>query len=209
MQAHDTREKIFMSEETKTTPAVPAESPRVIEAPLTSFVRGGTITSAYERDLQAKKADAERRRKEEDARHRIAAKDPVGAKMGVTKLGGAGSHAAIVLEIRNSDDRAEEFIVCELTLDRENDPPRGLMLIMCCPRCSLRVTMAEAQMTIRSWHRKFELDTRRAGELWVNPKDPREFVHLAGTIQLTEATTCPGLGCGWRFKIDNSVVKTL
>lgn len=176
---------------------------------MTSFVRGGTITSAYERDLQAKKANAEQRRQEEAARQAIVAQDPNNARMSTTRLGGSSSHAAIVLEIHNSDGHAEEFIVCELNVDRDDPSGLGLTLIACCPFCSRRVGMGEAQMTIRSRHRRFELDTRRQGELWVNPKDPREFVHLAGTIQLTEAVTCPGLGCGWRFKIDNSVVKTL
>ncbi len=180
---------------------------REIELPMTSFVRGGTMSSAYERDLQAKKADAERRRAEEAARQKIVAADPQGARMSTTKLGGAGSFAAIVLEIRNSDGHPEEFLVCDLTVDR--DDPSGLMLIVCCPRCAVRVGSQEAQMTIRSRHRKFELDTRRQGELWVNPKDPREFYTLAGTVHLTEAVTCPGLGCNWRFVIDNSIVRTL
>lgn len=166
------------------------------------------MTSAYEKQLQEQRADAERRRAAEDARRQATVDDP-NARISTTKLGGAGSHAAIVLEIRNSDDRAEEFIVCELTVDRDDPLGLGLVLIACCPHCARRFGMAQAQMTIRSRHRKFELDERRKGELWVNPKDPTEFAHLAGTIHLTEAVTCPGLGCGWRFKIDNSVVKTL
>jgi hypothetical protein len=173
---------------------------------MTSFVRGGSVTAAYERDQAIKRASAEKRRSEEAARQKIAASDPT-ANLSTTKLGGTGSHASIVLEIRNSDGKAEEFIMCELTVDR--DSPDGLMLIVCCPFCALRHGSDEAQMTIRSKHRKFELDTRRQGELWVNPNRPTEFVHLAGTIHLTEPVTCPGLGCGRRFVIDNSALRWL
>lgn len=175
---------------------------------MTSFVKGGMVTSAYERQLQEKKADAERRRAAEDQRRQTTLIDP-NARLSTTKLGGSGSHAAIVLEFWNSDNRPDMFIVCELTVDPADPLARDLILIVCCPACTKRFGMAEAQMTIRSNHRRFELDERRKGELWVNPKDPTEFVHLAGTIHLTEMATCPGLGCGWRFKIDNSVVKTL
>lgn len=193
-----------MSDDPKPTPA--ASPQRSIEAPLTSFVRGGSVTGAYEQAQKQKRADAEARRAQEAERQKTALLDPT-ANISTTKLGGASSHAAIVLEVRNSEGKAEEFIICELTVDR--DHADGLMLIVCCPFCAVRHGSDEAQMTIRSRHRKFELDTRRQGELWVNPNKLSEFVHLAGTIHLTDVVTCPGLGCGKRFVIDNSVLKWL
>lgn len=197
-----------MSEEPKpaSPSATPAPSAREVSAPLTSFVRGGTISSAAEYQLQAKRADAMKRRDAEDARHAAARANPSEARIVTADLGSKKNYAAIVLEIRNSDNVAEEFITCELNAGR--DDPTELVLVMCCPRCALRVGMSEAQFHFSNKHRKFELDQRRAGELWVNPKDPREFVTIAGVIQLTEAVSCP-LGCGWRFKIDNSVVKSI
>ncbi len=109
-----------------------------------------------------------------------------------------------MLEIRNSDGKAEEFVKCELKVGGGDGE---LILVMCCPTCARRHGMDEAQFHFSNKHRKFELDTRRQGELWVNPLEPREFVTLAGTIHLTEAVSCPT--CGWRFKIDNSVLRTL
>lgn len=164
------------------------------------------MTGAYEIQQKQKRAAAEARRAQEAERQKTALTDP-SANLSTTKLGGASSHAAIVLEIRNSDGKAEEFIVCELTVDR--DQPDALMLIVCCPFCAAKHGSDEAQMTIRSRHRKFELDTRRQGELWVNPNKPSEFVHLAGTIHLTEPVTCPQLGCARRFVIDDSVLRWL
>ncbi len=176
---------------------------------MTSFVRGGTVSTAYENDLNAKRADAERRRAAQDQQAATAKRDPTGARLQtVADLGSKKNHAAIVLEIRNSDGKAEEFMTCELNAGRGDDPTE-LILVMCCPSCARRVGSDESQFHFSNKHKKFELDTRRQGELWVNPNNPAEFLRLAGTIQLTEAVTCPGLGCGWRFKIDSSVIKTL
>lgn len=172
--------------------------------PLTSFVRGGTMTGAYERQLQAQKADAEFRRAEEEKRRLTTLADP-NARISTMKLGGTSSHACVVLEHRNSDGKAEEFVTCELQSDPAD--PTGLMLVLCCIPCSYRRGHSDAQMTLRSKHRGFELDERRKGELWVNPNNPEEFVTLAGTIHSTEAFKCPV--CSQGYRIDNSVLRFL
>lgn len=191
----------------KTAPITPSEGPApasrgVIESPLTSWVKGGTNTSLHDAEVKRKRAEAEQRRTQESARQKTAAKDPVAAR--TSNLLGREQHPAVVLEIRNSDGHPEEFIKCELVVGAT---PGELVLVMCCPFCSRRHGMDESQFKFSNKHRKFELDTRRQGELWVNPLDPREFVTLAGTIQLTEAVSCPT--CAWRFKIDNSVLRTI
>lgn len=191
-----------MSDETTTPPKDAAKSSGVIEAPLTSWVKGGTNTSLHDNEVKRKRAEAEKRRAEEAARQKTVAQDPVGARS--SNLLGRDQHPAVVLEIRNSDDKAEEFIKCELMVGATEGE---LILVMCCPFCSRRHGMDESQFKFSNKHRKFELDTRRQGELWVNPLEPREFVTLAGTIHLTEAVSCPT--CGWRFKIDGSVLRTL
>lgn len=195
-----------MTDETKPSPPPTAPAEREVSVPLTSFVRGGSVTSAYERQMQEKRADALRRRAADDQQRKTTLVDP-NARLSTTKLGGAGSHAAIVLEIRNSDGKAEDFIICELTVDRDDPAGLGLILIVCCPPCAVRVGSDEAQMTIRSRHRRFELDERRKGELWVNPNRPEEFVTLAGTIHLTEIVRCPL--CSKAMLIDNSIVRYL
>lgn len=184
--------------------SAPKPSPS-IEAPLASWVKGGTSTSIHEQSLKKKRADAEGRRREEASRQQIAATDTVGARRRETRLGGSRGHAVVVLEFRNSDGKADEWIVCELSVGR--DDPTALTLVMCCPYCARKNGMDEAQFHTTNKHRKFELDTRRAGELWVNPNDPREHVTLAGTIFTQESIPCPT--CTWRFQIDNSVVKTV
>lgn len=196
-----------------TDPSEPSPSPqadlpaamREVSVPMTSFVRGGgTITSAYEQQLQAQQADAEYRRAEEEKRRQATLIDP-NARLSTTKIGGTKSHAAIVLEWRNSDGKAEEFITCELMVDDKDEA--GLQLVLCCLPCSHQRGMAQSQMTLRSKHRGFELDTRRQGEIWVNPNNPEEFVTLAGTIHSTEAFKCPV--CSQAYRIDNSVLRFL
>lgn len=197
-----------MSEESKSPAAASDPAPaRTVEAPMTSFVKGGTLTNTYENNLKQKRHDAEERRRSEAERHRIAAQNPGETRHGVVDLGSRQNHAAIVLEFKNSDGKVEEWITCELNAGRED--PTELILVMCCPWCAKRVGSDEAQFHFSNKHKRFELDTRRQGELWVNPTNPREFVTLAGTIQLTEAVHCPGVGCQWRFKIDNSVIHSL
>ncbi len=198
-----------MSDDTTPKPAPAATAPTStsipsgsVEAPLTSWVKGGTNTTIHDNEVKRKRAEAEQRRAQEAARQKAVAQDPVGARS--SNLLGRDQHPAVVLEIRNSDGHPEEFIKCELIV---GTTPGELILVMCCPHCSRRHGMDESQFKFSNKHRRFELDTRRSGELWVNPLDPREFVALAGTIHLTEAVSCPT--CGWRFKIDNSVLRTL
>lgn len=195
-----------MSENTKASPpaAAPAAAPREVAPPLLSYVKGGTVSLAYENQIKQKRAESEDRRAIERSRHETVKADPRGAKMMTADLGSQQKHAAIVLEIRNSDNRAEEFIRCELTVGQHENE---LILVMCCPRCAVKYGTDEAQMHITTRNKKFELDQRRSGELWVNPRDPREMCTIAGTIHMHEIARCPGAGCTWAFRIDDSVIK--
>lgn len=188
-----------MSDDASDKPAA-----KTVEAPMMSWMRGGTMTSAYERQLAQQKAAAERARAVEDSKTRAAENDPEHAKQYKRVVGGNKSFAGIVLEVRHPRDNVVlDYVECELTLDEVG----ALVLNMACPKCALRGVTDNFKFSQR--HKRFELDTRRQGELWVNPRNPRHIVTLAGTIQLTEAVTCPNLGCGFRFKIDSSVIREI
>ncbi len=187
------------------TPAAPApsvEAPRTIEAPQLAWMRGGTITSAYERMQQQQKLEAEKARRLEDSKRIAAERNPGEAKQKVHSVGGNRRHPGVVLELRNRDNKVLDYVECEIHVL----PDESLMLQMACPWCYARAGITE-NFHIRQKNRHFELDTRRQGELWVNPNDPTHVVHLAGTIHLTEPTKCPNLGCEKRFVIDNSVIR--
>lgn len=182
-------------------PATPT-APRVIEAPQLSWMRGGTMTAAYEKQLRVQKEQAKKDRELEDTKRIAAERNPTEAKQKVHSVGGNRRHPGVVLELRNRDNKVLDYIECELHVL----PDETLMLQMACPWCYARAGITD-NFHIRQKHRHFELDTRKQGELWVNPDNPSHVVHLAGTIQLTEPVTCPNLGCGKRFVIENSVIR--
>lgn len=194
------------SDETPKSPAAPAEPvstpPRTIENPMMSWMRGGTMTSAYELQLAKQKAEAEKSRALEDERRRLAESGTGEAKQYKKVIGGNKDFAGIVLEVRHAKDNVVlDYIECELIVADDGT----LSLNMACFRCALRGITDNFKFS--QTHKRFDLDQRRAGELWVNPKNPQHIVTLAGTIHLHEVVTCPNLGCGMRFVIDNSVVR--
>ncbi len=182
-------------------PVAPEPAPRVIENPMASWMRGGTMTSAYEMQLKQQEHEAKKARALEDSRRKAAEMSPDNAKQHRHVVGGNKAFPGIVLEVREPrDNKVLDYIECELTVQDDG----SLALIIACWCCYAKTGRNE-QLTIRQNHRHFELDIRRRGELWVNPKNHQHIVTLAGTIHLTEVTTCPV--CGVRFIIDNSVVR--
>jgi hypothetical protein len=179
--------------------APPAE--RAVENPMGAWMRGGTMTSAYERQLAEQKAAAEKARAIEDSKRIAAERNPDQAKQHKHVLGGNMKYPGIVLEVREPrDNKVLDYIECELNVTDDGT----LTLNMACFKCALTHGRNE-QFQFNQKHKRFELDTRRQGELWVNPQNPRHIVTLAGTIHLTEIVTCPV--CWVRIVIDNSVVR--
>jgi hypothetical protein len=182
-------------------PAPPPSSAASPVAPL-MWMRGGTTTTAYDTEQAKLKAQAEASRKIEDGKRLAAETNPGEARQHKRVIGGNKKFPGIVLEVRHPKDNVVlDYIECELTAEEDGT----LTLIMACHKCSLRGIYDNFKFNQK--HRKFELDTRKQGTLWVNPKNPRHVVTLAGTIQLTEPVICPNLGCGMRFVIDNSVLR--
>ncbi len=184
-------------------PAAAPVVPRTIESPMMTMVRGGTLTAAYEAQLAQQKVEAAEARDLEDKRRRYAERRPDEAKQHRHVLGGNKAFPGIVLEVRETrDHKVLDYIECELNLSADGE----LILTMACAWCYHRAGITE-NFNIRSRHRHFELDTRCQGELWVDPQNPRHVITLAGKIQMDKPFTCPNLGCGKQFVIDNSVVR--
>ncbi len=182
-------------------PATPAAEKR-IENPMATWMRGGgTRTSAYEAELAKQKQASAQARAIEDARRKKAEDGSDEAKQYRHVMGGNKAFPGIVLEFKHPKDNVVlDYISCELSAAEDG----SLILVMACIWCYHRTGDA-SNITIRQSHRRFELDTRRQGEIWVNPKNPQDIVTLAGTIHLTERVTCPG--CAKQFRIDDSVVR--
>ena len=183
-----------------------------IEAPIAMWVKGGTTTLRWDLDQKKKVADADERRAVQAAKARTVAANPGEARMHSMKLGGRQTSAMVVLGLKHpKDNLIMDWLTCELSAQPSDTPgqPPELILQMICIRCVQRgVQSGEAQMMIRQSNRKFYLDEKRKGELWVNPVDRNEILTLAGTVTTDDWIKCPGLGCNWEFKIADSVVYT-
>ena len=170
-------------------------------SPLAWMRGGGTRTQAYENQLAQQKIAAEQARKLEDERRRKAEDGSEEAKQYRNVIGGNKEFPGIVLLYKHpKDNTVLDYITCELSAAEDG----SLILILACILC-FHKTGEASNITLRQNHRHFELDTKRHGELWVNPNNPSDIVTLAGTISMTEKATCPG--CARRFVIDDSVLR--
>lgn len=199
-----------------------------VELPMASWVKGGTLSSAYDKQIQREDAEAEERRRQQDAQmqsassgllpkhlqdEQLAPGDVKGvSRMSSMRLGGRNAAASIVLGLKHpKDNEILDWMVCELNSEPKDDGSGvELMLVMCCPRCvkTLNRHPQRAQFHIRQSNRAFWIDTAKAGEMWVNPEDPNEIHTLAGTVTTQDWIKCPNVGCNWEFKIDDSIVYT-
>jgi hypothetical protein len=193
-----------------------------LEVPRNVWVRGGTTSGAHDRQVQKQVYDDEQRRKQQEATMRaqqtgvlpehlrdreLQGDAPGTARMSSMRLGGTHGHASIVLGLKHpKDGEILDWIICELIVQ-----PNELILNMACPRCAASGEadrVRDQNIKVHQTNRMFWLDTKRQGEIWVNPKDANEHYILAGTVTSKDWMTCPNRGCGWRFRIDDSVVYT-
>jgi hypothetical protein len=164
-----------------------------------------THSTAHDLVKAKEKIDADKRRADLDrmrAKVTSLKQAPVlgeTAKLHTHSLGGLHSHAVVVVKFLHRDKSVHTWAICELSVDTD-----GLTLILPCPACLFRHhrALAESHLTMRSWHRRFSLDSHGQGEIWVNPKNPAEVVTLAGAIETHEVQTCPT--CSFKFEIEKS-----
>jgi len=163
------------------------------------IVHNATTSSLHDEMKARERADAEKRRAHLDKQRAVVKQNPREARLYSHNLGGVHTHASVVIKVPWKDGSTKTYITCELSVDHE-----GLTLITVCPSCVYRHhrPVAESQLTMRSWHRRFSLDSFGEGELWVNPQNPAEVIQLAGTIETHEVQTCPD--CHYRFQIEKS-----
>ena len=176
-----------------------------------AFVKGGTTSTEYDRQVAVQRADTERRRNYQDAQMRVAKANPQDVRMRTRLLGGQSQYPTIVLAVKHpKDNEILDWMTCEI-IDQEGE----LVLIVVCLRCvfTLGRPMGEAQIQIKQSNRKFYYEPQppkwaKGARVWVNPKDPNEVITLAGTVTMPEWGHCGNLGCGWTFTIDDSVIYT-
>lgn len=196
---------------------------------MASWVKGGTTSARYDEQLARERADADKRRAQEDQRKQLARDNPLDDMQKVMRTGnvvsqrelnfGGPNHAQAVLGVKHpKDNQILNWQVCELVLEMGSE---DVALCLVCMRCiyTLGRSMQQAQTKILNSHRAFSLDQRTrqerkpnqhlgfcAGDAWINPEDPNEVVTIAAMVTTHGWQTCAALGCGWRFLIDDSVI---
>jgi hypothetical protein len=196
-----------MSDETTLSfKGIPIKAPEV-------FVKGGTTSSRYD-NLQAEKAaNAEARRKHEDALAQLvddAPNDGAIARTGSQRMVTAES-PKLVLRYLNRDGSIRQECISEITFFPVPNSLIGeidQMFTLVCPRCLERgIVSGESQLMIQSRHRKWHLDERHRMLVPVETPDGPIIVHQAGTVTCDDIIRCSNFNCTWAVRIDNSNVR--
>jgi hypothetical protein len=183
----------------------------------TVLVKGGTTTSAYDRDMAKRRADAERRRAIQDGQAAVARRGPTRDQGGFS-LGRFGSARMItedsprlVLFYMNKDKTVRQECKSEVTFYEHPTNPGEMdtMFAMVCPRCLERgVAQGESQMLVKSAHRKFWIDERTKGAV-VALRDPwgnLDPVIICGTVTVQDVVRCNNYNCDYAVRISDSKV---
>jgi hypothetical protein len=188
-----------------------------------AIVKGGTTSSRYDRELQRREADAERRRKHEDRVRQIVATQEGGvARLGVTSF--MRDMPRVVFFYMNRDGTVRQECVSEINFTE--GPTQGsvdMFFTLICPRCLERgVPAGDAQLKVHNSHRKFFLrEERHTVKLGIHnsvvlgrgeivdlrtPDGDPWTVVVCGSISVQDILRCSNYNCNWAVRIDESRV---
>jgi hypothetical protein len=177
----------------------------------TIIMKGGTTSSRYDNEMAKKQADADKRRQHQDTQMAIAQKQS-GADGSVARL---GSHRMIgndsprlVLQYLNRDRSIRQECISEITHVNGAKPGElDMMFSLVCPKCIERgLPQGECQLFVKNSHRKFHLDTRKAGPRRVESAFGVQLVLVCGTVTVDDIIRCSNFNCTWSVRIDDSKV---
>lgn len=180
----------------------PTEEQKIMGMPLGMFMRGGTTSWAHDQELAKHKADVAERRAKQDKDMEIASTplEQGGGAMFTNYLTENANmdKAYVHLQYLSKNLRNVDFeCLGDVTMMEDNE----LALILICPVCAQKVGLDLAHLTIRQSHKKWELDTRKAGELIIFDGQP---YRSAGRIRECQRFRCSQ--CDWAGKIDDNKV---
>jgi hypothetical protein len=186
-----------------------------VKAPVV-FMKGGSTSAAYDKQIAQKKADAEARRSLQDQQMDVANRPAqLGGPAEVARL---GSHKMItsesprlVLRYLNRDKSLRQECISEVTSIAGQRPGEiDTMFSLVCPKCLERgLPQGESQLFVRNSHRKFHLDTRKAGPRIVETPFGRDVVLVCGTVTVDDPVRCSNFNCTWAVRIDGSDVREI
>jgi len=167
-------------------------------------VKGGTTPSSWDAHLASMVADHKSRLAEQD-------KDIQASQMGVEQGGGIrktmdlgqpGTNPVVIFEYSNGPGH-HGFIQADITVTQTEAEPI-LSLVIVCPECVKRgVPQAQAQMLIRSNHRKWYLDEKCKGQVFKEPGTGSVYV-VAGKVHGPDLYKCSQFNCTYAFRISEN-----
>lgn len=175
------------------------------------IVKGGTTSSRYDQQIKLKEADAERRRQIQDQREQRA-QNLVGEDGSIATLGSHrlinGASPRLVLQYLNRDRTVRQECISEITQIEGKDPGTlDTMFSLVCPKCLERgLPQGESQLFVKDSHRKFFLDTKKAGVQVVEYGYMKQIVHICGTVTVNDVIRCSNYNCTWAVQIADSKV---
>lgn len=203
MSESDSSEKKSESPTIVITPQQGGGYSRSLEAPIDAWVRGGTSTSAWDRQIAETEAEAEKRRNQQDADRAICSV-PVeqgGGKMFNHHFGHPTDDPKVLVEFVNSKKEVEFKMLCDVGVEHDGS---GMWFVFVCPDCVSRgVPSGQAQLRVSDKHRKWFLDQRTLGTPieWDDGDGNRQFFVSAGQIVDTEVLRCPNAHCTLAVRI--------
>jgi len=197
-----------------TEPANPPQEPLLIGgvpvgiAP-TVFMKGGSSTGNYDREMARKKANADQRRKHQDLQMAVGSRqggaDGSMAKIGSQRMVTPESPKIVLFYQKMGAD-----CISEVTQVPHPSIPGALdtTVTLVCPKCLERgLPMGEAQLIIRESHRKFTIDERKRGPKMVHSGFQQQLVNVCGTLTVHDVVRCSNYNCTWAVRIDDSIVR--
>lgn len=189
------------------------------------FMKGGTTSSKYDRDMAEMRQDAAKRQSEDAAERRQSVKMPEKAKgdeaaakaLRESVIGSAiaadkgisynhdmaGRAPVCIIEIRSKDNAHHMFCQADLVVVEADGRPIPALIVVC-PRCVERgVDQKFAQLTLRQDNRKWYLDEKWKGQTWVDPITNEPFL-IAGVVELPERAVCTNTKCDFAFRINGN-----
>jgi hypothetical protein len=181
-------------------------------SPLQIIVKGGTTSSAYDKQRAKQAHMSEVGRAHQDRQQAAAAhgagmtKDGfVHAKLTSLRMHDTGS-PRVVFYYLNRDKSVRQECVGEIVLTPDGDE----LFTLVCPKCLERgEPHGSSQVMVRKSHRKFFLDTKQEGKMvqLIDPYGVPFYVRICGTIFVDDLIRCSNFGCTWAVRIADSKVE--
>lgn len=203
------------AEESRSTASEQAKSlPSMFGVPLDVFVKDGTTSSRHDRYMESQQAEARQRRADADMERKIARENS-------HKLGNPDNVASLstheftdhpevqkayvpLAYMSKNGKEVDLYGMADIFMPQDPKTKDELALLLFCPKCIQRFPPDHCIITVRQSNRRWELDRRKAGQLFIDPDGMPQ--HSAGEVVDSEKFHCPR--CSWAACIDRNRVFT-